>query len=112
MRSLLYALGDKTLSGGREDAVCRAKNFYAHGEKILCAWREISVRTKIYFRAHKKIFSCAQKFLGFRREISLRRHALSSMARQGLGREALRRPCSRRERRISVLVLGGLAGGE
>ena len=70
------------------------------------------MRLERNLRAHKKIFSCAPKFLGFRREISLRRHALSSTARQGLGGEALRHPCSRRERRIYGLVLGGLAGGE
>ena len=68
--------------------------------KTLSAGQKISMRMERNFRAHKKIFSCAQKFLGFRREISLRRHALSSMARQDLGGEALRRPCSRRERRI------------
>ena len=49
MRSLLYALGDKTLLGGREDAVRRAKNFYAHGEKFLCARKFISVRIKNIF---------------------------------------------------------------
>ena len=57
MRGLLYALGEKTLSGGREDAVRRAKNFYAHGEKFLCARKFISVRTKKYFRAHRNFLA-------------------------------------------------------
>lgn len=82
------------------------------GVKTLWAGRENSMRKERNFCAHKKIFSCAQKFLGCRRKIYLRQHALSSTARQGLGGEALRRPCSRRERRIYGLMLGGLAGGE
>ena len=62
MRSLLYALGDKTLLGGREDAVRRAKNFYTHGEKFLCARKFISVRTKKYFRAHRNFLASAGRF--------------------------------------------------
>ena len=82
MRSLLYALGEKTLSGAREDAVRREKNFYAHGEKFLCARKFISVRTKKYFRAHRNFLASAGRF-----------PCVSMRSRLRLGKALAEKPC-------------------
>lgn len=82
MRSLLYALEEKTLSGVREDAVRRAKNFYAHGEKFLCARKFISVRTKKYFRAHRNFLASAGRF-----------PCVSMRSRLRLGKALAEKPC-------------------
>ena len=82
MRSLLYALGEKTLSGVREDAVRRAKNFYAHGQKFLCARKFISVRTKKYFRAHRNFLASVGRF-----------PCVSMRSRLRLGKALVEKPC-------------------
>ena len=82
MRSLLYALGEKTLLRVREDTVRRAKNFYAHGEKFLCERKFISVRTKKYFRAHRNFLASAGRF-----------HCVGMRSRLWLGKALAEKPC-------------------